>query len=144
MVGLAAAGVLRDDNPGNRFQNFSRTKHRTIPDFRLAYRSLGGGSGNSDEVIRPALHLYVGAHGANCQRDVQRGRRLAGPYGDGHFFGFKTGIRHQELIITCRESRNSEGAARVRSYRFLHSTVRAANLHGSPGNDRAGCVNDGP
>ena len=92
LVGLAATGVLRDDETGNRLQNFSRTKNRTILDFRCAHRSLGGGIGNSDEAILPALDVYGGVHGAYSQRDAERGRRLGGPYGDGDFFGFKTGI----------------------------------------------------
>ncbi len=74
LVGFAAAGVLRDDDAGNRLQNFSRSKNRTILDFLCAHRSLGGGIGNSDEVILPALHVYGGAHGAHSQRDAQRGR----------------------------------------------------------------------
>ena len=142
LVGLAAAGVLRDDETGNRLQNFSRTKNRTILDFRCAHRSLGAGFGNSDKVILPALHVDGGAHGAHYQRDAQRGRRPGGPYGDKDFFGFKTGIRYDESIIACRESRNNEGAVRVRLCRSLYSTVRALNLHGSPGNHRARRVND--
>src|SRR5208337_5069396 len=134
LVGLAAAGVLSDDETGYRLQNFSRTKNRPILDFRCAHRSLGGGNSNSDEAILPALHGYGAAHGAHNQRDAKRGRRLGGPYGDGRFFGFKTGIRYDELIITCRDSRNNEGAVLVRLCRYLYSTVRASNLHGSPGN----------
>ena len=122
---------------GNRLQNFSRTKNRTILDFLCAHRSLGGGIGNSDKIILPALHVYGGAHGAHSQRDAQWGRRPSGPYGDGHFFGFKIRIRYDESIITCRESRNHEGAVPVRLCRSLYSTVRASNLHGSPGNHRA-------
>ena len=142
LVGLAAAGVLRDDEAGNRLQNFSRTKNRTILDFRCAHRSLSAGFGNSDEVIFAALHADGGAHGAHSQRDAQRGRRLGGPYGDGDFFGFKTGIRYDESIIACRKSRNNEGAVPIRLCRSLYSTVRASNLHGSPGNHRARRVND--
>ncbi len=107
LVGLAAAGVLGDDEAGNRLQNFSRTKNRTIFDFLCAHRSLGSGFGNTDKVILPALHVYGGAHGAHSQRDAQRGRRLGGPYRDGDFFGFKIGMRYHESIITCRESRNT-------------------------------------
>src|SRR5208283_4179666 len=114
LVGLAAAGVLRNDDTGNRLQNFSRTKNRTFLDFRCAHRSLGGGLGNSNEAIRPALHAYGGAHGAHRQRDAQRGRRPSGPYGDGILFGIKTGVRYDESIITYRKSRNDEGAVRVR------------------------------
>ena len=57
LVGLAAAGVLRDDETGNRLQNLSRTKNRTILDLRCTHRSLGAGFGNSDKVILPALHV---------------------------------------------------------------------------------------
>ncbi len=142
LVGLAAAGVLRDDETGNRLQNFSRTKNRTILDFLCAHRSLGAGFGNSDKVILPALHVDGGAHGAHSQRDAQRGRRPGGPYGDGDFFGFKIGIRYDESIIACRESGNNEGAVPVRLCRSLYSAVRASNLHGSPGNHRARRVND--
>ena len=92
LVGLTAAGVLRDDEAGNRLQNFSRTKNGTIFDFLCAHRSLGSGIGNADKVILPALHVNGGAHGAHGQRDAQRGGRLGGPDGDGNFFGFKTGI----------------------------------------------------
>ena len=109
LVCLAAAGVLRDDDAGNRLQNFSRTKNRTILDFLCAHRTLGGGFGNSDEVILSALHVDGGAHRAHNQRDAQRGWRPGGPYGDGDFFGFKTGIRYDESITTCWESRNNEG-----------------------------------
>ena len=35
LVGLAAAGVLRDDDAGHRLQDFSRTKNRTVFDFTL-------------------------------------------------------------------------------------------------------------
>ena len=67
LVGLAAAGVLRDDETGKRLQNFSRTKNRTIFKFLCAHRYLAGGIGNSDEVILPALHVDGGAHRAHCQ-----------------------------------------------------------------------------
>ena len=106
LVGLAPAGVLSDDETGNRLQNFSRTKNRTILDFLCAHRSLSGGIGNADKVILPALHVYGAAHGAHSQSDTQRGGRLSGPYGDGDFFGFKFGMRYHETIITCRESSN--------------------------------------
>jgi len=43
---LAAAGVLRDDETGNRLQDFSRTKNRTILDFRCTHRSLRARFGN--------------------------------------------------------------------------------------------------
>src|SRR5271170_4596286 len=121
--------MLRNDDAGNRLQNFSRTKNRTIFDFLCAYRSLGGGRGNADKIILPALHVYGGAHGAHSQRDTQRGRRPGGSYGDGHFLGIKIGIRYDESIITCRESGNLEGAVSVRLCRSLYSTVRASNLH---------------
>ncbi len=79
LVGLAAAGVLRDDETGKRLQNLSRAKKRTIFEFLCAHRYLAGGIGNSDEVIRSALHLNGGAHRAHSQGDVQRGRRLGCP-----------------------------------------------------------------
>src|SRR5580698_6080201 len=63
LVGLAASSVLRDDETGNRLQNFSRTKNRTILEFSSAHRSLGGGTGNSNQVIRPSLHVDSGAQG---------------------------------------------------------------------------------
>ena len=96
LVGLAAAGVLRDDETGKRLQNFSRTKDGTIFEFLCAHRDLAGGSGNSDEVILSALHVHGGAHRTYNQGDAQRGRRSGGLYGDGHFLGFKTGIRNKE------------------------------------------------
>src|SRR5271170_94207 len=83
LVGLTTAGVLSDDETGNRLQNFSRTKNRTIFDFLCAHRSLGGGIGNSDKIVLPAVHVYGGAHGVHSQRDLQRGRSPGGPYGDG-------------------------------------------------------------
>jgi hypothetical protein len=48
LVGFAAAGVLSDDDTGNRLQNFSRAKNRAFLDFRCAHCSLGGG-----ELPRP-------------------------------------------------------------------------------------------
>ena len=114
LVGFAAAGVLRDDQAGKRLQNLSRAKKRTILEFLCAYRYLASGTGDSDQVIRAALHVDGGAHGAHSQRDAQRGRRLGGPHGDGDFFGFKTGIRNDEPIITRREPRDHEGSVAVR------------------------------
>ena len=67
---------------------------------------------------RPCTFTVV-LSGAHCQRDAQRGRRLGGPYGDGHFFGFKTGIRYHESIIARRESRNNEGAVRCPTVSFF-------------------------
>src|SRR5208283_2360799 len=101
-----------DDHARNRLQNFSRTKNRTILDFLCAHRSLGSAVGNTDKVILTALKVYGGAEGAHSQRDAQRVGCLSGPDGDGDFFGFKVGMRYHESIITCRESRNSEGAGR--------------------------------
>ena len=105
LVGLAAAGVLRDDEAGNRLQNLSRTKNRTILDLRCAHRSLGAGFGNADQVILTALHVDGGAHGTHDQRDAQRGRRAVDPNGDQNFFGFKTGIHYDEPIISSRNFR---------------------------------------
>ena len=119
LVGLAAAGVLRDDHARNRLQNFSGTKNRTILNFRCAHGSLAGRLGDSDEAILTALHVYSGAHGAHGQRDPQPGRRLSGCYGDGDFLGFQTGVGYHEPVITCREPRNNERAVRVRLRRFL-------------------------
>ena len=99
LVGLAAAGVLRDDDAGNRLQDFSRTKNRTILDFRCAHRSLRAGFGNSDEVILASLHVDGGAHCAHGKRDAQRDRGPGGLYGDRHFFGFKIGIGYDESVI---------------------------------------------
>jgi len=70
LVGLAAPGVLSDDETWNRLQDFSRAKNRTIFDFRCAHRSLSAGFGNSDKVILPARHVDGGAHGAHYQRDA--------------------------------------------------------------------------
>jgi hypothetical protein len=56
LVSFAAAGMLSDDDTGNRLQNFSRTKNRTILDFRRADRSLGGGVGDAEQAILPPLH----------------------------------------------------------------------------------------
>ena len=142
LVGLAAAGVLRDDEAGNRLQYFSRAKNRTILDFLCAHRSLGARFGNSDKIILPALHIDGRAHRAHYQRDAQRGRRTDGPYGDKDFFGFKTGIRYDESIIACRESGKNERTVRIRPCRFLYSAARGLNLHGSPCNHRARRVND--
>jgi len=113
LVGLAAAGVLRDDETGNRLQNFSRTENRTIFDFFCAHRSLSGGVGNSDKAVLPALHLYVRAHDAHRQSDAQRSRFPTGPDGDRQLFGCKTGARYDKLISASRESRNTEGAAAI-------------------------------
>ena len=142
LVGLAAAGVLRDDETGKRLQNFSRTKNRTILDFRCSHRTLGGGIGNSDKVILTALHGYGGAHGAYCQNDTKRSQHTVGRYGDGHFFGLKTGIRYDEPIITSRDSRKNERAVAVRLYRSLYGTVRAPDQDGCPGNHCARRVDD--
>ncbi len=125
------------------------TVSRTSPERRMgrsssslcAHRSLGGGLGDSDKVILPALHVYGGAHGAQSQRDAERGGRL-GAYRDGNFFGFKIGVRYHESIITCRESGNREGAIRIRLGRSEHGTVRALNLHGGPGNRGARSIDD--
>ena len=68
LVGLAASGVLSDDEAGNRFQDFSGTKNRTILDFQRAHRTLGGGIGNSNEAILPARHGHGGAQGTHSQR----------------------------------------------------------------------------
>jgi len=65
LVGLAAAGVLRDDETRNRLQDFSRAKNRAIFDFRFAHRSLSAGFSNSDKVVLPALHIDGRAYGAH-------------------------------------------------------------------------------
>ena len=135
--------MLRDDEAGQRLQNLSRAKKRTILEFLCAHRYLACGNSDSDQVVRAALHVDGGDHGAHSQRDAQRGRRLGGPYGDGNFFGFKTGIGNDEPIIACREPGDHESAVRVRLCCFEHSTVRAANLHGGSGNHRARRINDG-
>ena len=94
LVGFAAAGVLGDDDAGNRLQDFSRTKNRTVLEFRCAHCSLGSRFGNADKVILSALHVDGGAHRANGQRDAQWGLRFCGIYRNGDLFGFKTGARH--------------------------------------------------
>src|SRR6516164_4587270 len=60
LVGLAAAGVLSDDDTGNRLQDFSRPKNRPVLDFSCSHRSLRGGFGNSDEAILASLDGYGG------------------------------------------------------------------------------------
>ncbi len=135
--------MLGDDETGKRLQNLSRAKNRTILELLCAHRYLASGTGNSNEVIRPALHVDGGAYGAYSQRDAQPGRRTGGPYGDGDFFAFKTGIRYHESIIARRESGNNERAVPVRPCGSLDCIVCAPNLHGRPGNHRAKRVNDG-
>ncbi len=142
LVGLAAACVLRDDQAGERLQNLSRAKKRTILELLCTYCYLAGGTRNSDKIIRPILHVDGGAHCAHGQRNAQRGRRSCGSYGDKDFFGFKTGIHYDESIIACRESGKNEGAVRARTYRSLYRAVRAQDMHVCPGNHRARRVND--
>src|SRR5262249_20116350 len=99
LVGFAAAGVLGDDDTGNRFQDFSRTTNGTSLDFGSAGGSLGGGIGNPDEAIVAALHVDGGVDGTDHERNAQRDGSLGGSQGEGHFFGFKTGIRYHQSII---------------------------------------------
>ena len=61
LVSFAPAGVLSDDDAGNRLQYFSRAKNRTLLDFSCAHCSLRCGLGISNKVILPALHVDAGA-----------------------------------------------------------------------------------
>ncbi len=101
LVGLTAAGVLRDDDAGNGLQNFSRTKNGTVLNFLCAHGSLGSGIGNADKIILPALHVHGRTDGSYCQGDAQR-RWCLGTDGDSHFFGLKSRMGNDEPIITSR------------------------------------------
>jgi hypothetical protein len=78
LVGLAAAGVLRDDETGKRLQNLSRAKNGTIFEFLRAHRYLAGGLAiPTRSSCRPCTVMVVLT--AHSQRDAQRGRRSVVP-----------------------------------------------------------------
>ena len=58
LIRFAAAGMLRDDQAGDRLQNFSGTKNRTILNFLGTHRSLSRGVRNSHQIILAAVHRY--------------------------------------------------------------------------------------
>ena len=76
LVGLAAAGVLGDDDAGNGFQDFPARRMRALCNFRRAHRSLRGGSGDADHAVLPS-----GDDHRWQARDVAHSRRAVRPCG---------------------------------------------------------------
>ncbi len=54
LVRLSAAGVLRDDDAGNGFQNFARAQNGTFLNLCRAHRSLCGRIGDANQAILSA------------------------------------------------------------------------------------------
>jgi hypothetical protein len=110
LVGLAATGVLRDDQAGKRLQNFSRTKNRTIREFlapTVPWPAEAAIPIRSSS--RPCTLMVVLT--ALTAREMRSGAGASAvPMVTGVSLVSKSGIRYDESIITCRESGNNEGA----------------------------------